>query len=48
MIKYVSASEFNTLAANLFNTRLAQVNLITKTYFGAKLSSLNRKVTVNK
>ena len=28
--------------------RLAQANLITKTYFDAKLSSLNRKITANK
>ena len=36
--KYVATSEFNTLAANVFNTRLAQANLITKTDFDAKLS----------
>ena len=29
--KYVATSEFNTLAANVFNARLAQANLITKT-----------------
>ena len=46
--KYVATSEFNTLAANVFNTRLAQANLITKTDFDAKLSSLNRKITENK
>ena len=37
--KYVATSEFNTLAANIFNTRLAQANLITKTDFDAKLVS---------
>ena len=31
--KYVATSEFNTLAANVFNERLAQANLITKTDF---------------
>ena len=46
--KYVATSEFNTLAVNVFNTRLAQANLITKTDFDAKLSSLNRKITANK
>ena len=46
--KYVATSEFNTLAANVFNERLAQSNLKTKTDFDAKLSSLNRKVTANK
>ena len=38
----------DTLAANVFNERLAQTNLITKTDFDAKLSSLNRKITANK
>ena len=46
--KYVASSEFNTLAANVFNARLGQVNLITKTDFDAKLSSLNKKITANK
>ena len=46
--KYVGTSEFNTLAANVFNARLAQANLITKTDFDAKLSSLNRTITANK
>ena len=46
--KYIDTSKFNTLAANVFNARLAQANLITKTDFDAKLSSLNRKITANK
>ena len=46
--KYVATSEFNTLAANFFNARLAQANLITKTDSDAKLSSLNREITANK
>ena len=46
--KYVATSEFNTLAANFFNARLAQANLITKTDFDAKLSSLNGKIPANK
>ena len=45
--KYVATSEFNTLAANVFNARLAQENFITKTDFDATLSSLNRKITAN-
>ena len=45
--KYVATSEFNTLGANVFNARLAQANLITKTDFDAKLSSLNKKITTN-
>ena len=36
------------MAADVFNTRLAQANLITKTDFDTKLSSLNRKITANK
>ena len=46
--KYIDTSEFNKLAADVFNARLAQANLITKTDFDAKLSSLNRKITANK
>ena len=32
-------------SVSVFNARLAQANLITKTDFEAKLSSLNRKIT---
>ena len=46
--KYITTPEFNTLAASVFNARLAQANLITKTDFDAKLSNLNRKITQNK
>ena len=46
--KYSTTPEFNTMAASVFNARLAQVNLITKADFDAKLSSLNRKNTSNK
>ena len=45
---YITTTEFNTLAACVFNARLARANLITKTDFDAKLSSLNRKITSNK
>ena len=34
--KYITTPEFNTLAA-VFNARLAQVNLVTKTDFDAKV-----------
>ena len=44
----MTSSEFNVLAADVFNSRLAQANLITKTDFDTKLSSLNRKITANK
>ena len=36
------------LAANIFNARLAQANLITKTEFDSNLSRINRKITENK
>ena len=42
--KYIMTPEFNTLAADTFNARLAQANLITKTDFDAKLSRLNKKL----
>ena len=45
--KYIDTSEFNKLAADVFNARIAQANLITKTDFDAKLSSFNRKITKN-
>ena len=35
--KYIDTPELNKLAADVFNLRLAQVNLITKTDFGSKL-----------
>ena len=46
--KYIDAAEFNKLATDVFNARLAQANLITKTNFYAKLSNFNRKITQNK
>ena len=36
------------MTSNIFNVRLAPANLIAKTDFDAKLSSLNRKITANK
>ena len=46
--KYITTPEFNTLAASVFDARLAQANLTTKTDFNAKLPSFNRKITSNK
>ena len=47
--KYITTLEFNTLADDVFNARLGQANLVTKTiYFDVKLSSLIRKITLNK
>ena len=46
--KYITTPKFNTLAADVFNARLAHVFFIAKTYFDTKLSSLNRKISANK
>ena len=46
--KYIITLQFNKLAADFFNVRLAQANLITKTDFDSKLSNLNRKIATNK
>ena len=41
--KYTTTPEFNKLTVENFAARLAQANLVTKTDFDNKLSSLNRK-----
>ena len=46
--KSITTPEFNKLTAKCFAARLALANLITKTDFDDKLSSLNRKITLNK
>ena len=46
--KYIDTQELNKLAADVFNARIAQANLMTKTEFDSRLSSLNKKITVNK
>ena len=48
MINILQLQNFNKLATDVFNARLAQANLIIKTDFDAKLSSLNKKITQNK
>ena len=42
--KYITTPQFHTVAARVFNARLAQANLITKIDFIAKLSNLNGKI----
>ena len=49
--KYITTPEFNTLAADVFNARLAQANLITKQIFmlncresTEKLLQINQKI----
>ena len=44
MINILQLQSFNTLSA-VFNARLTQANLVTKTNFDAKLPGLNRKIT---
>ena len=46
--KYITTPEFNTLAARVFNARLAQGNLITKTDFETKLQDISKRITSNK
>ena len=46
--KYITTPEFNSLATNSFNARIAQANLVTKTDFDNKLSDLNKKIVSNK
>ena len=41
---YTDTPEFNKLAADVFNVRLAEANLIRKTDFDAKLSVLTEKL----
>ena len=46
--RYITTPECNILSVSVFNVRLAQANLITKTDFDAKLSSFHRKNISNK
>ena len=46
--KNITTPEFNTFTAEIFATRLAQANLVKKTYFDAKLITLNRQINSNK
>ena len=42
-VKYITAPEFNTLAADVFNARLSRVNLVTKADFDNTISSHDSK-----
>ena len=42
--RYITTTEYNTLATICFNARIAQANLITKTDFDNKLSHINKKL----
>ena len=45
--KYITTPEFNTLAADVFNARLARANLVAKTNFDNTVSSLGSKIAAN-
>ena len=46
--KYSTNPEFNTLAADVFNARLKQANLVAKTDFDNTISGLDSKIATNK
>ena len=46
--KCITTPELNTLAADVFNARLSQANLVTKTNFDNTVSSLDSKNAKNK
>ena len=46
--KYIDTPEFNKLAEDVLNARLAEANLITETDFDTELLSPSRNVTKNK
>ena len=47
MINILILQSLKKTAADVFNARLAQANLVTKADFDNKLSNLNRKITSN-
>ena len=46
--KYITTPEFNKFTAEIFAARLSQADLVTKTDFDNRPSSLNKKITANK
>ena len=46
-VEYISTPEFNKLTAQSIAERLKQGNLVTKTDFDNKLTSFNKRVTLN-
>ena len=46
--KYITTQEFNNLTAESFASRLKQANLVIKTDFDNKVTSLNELITLNK
>ena len=46
--RYITTPEFNTLAADVFNSRLVQANLVSKTIFDDTVSRLDSEIAENK
>ena len=46
--KYITTLEFNKLTTENFKARLAQADLVTKTYFNIKLQDISKRITSNK
>ena len=46
--KYITISEFNTVAADVFNAGLARSTLVAKTNFDNNVSSHDSKIPANK
>ena len=46
--KYITTPEFHTLAADVFNARLARAFLVAKTNFDNTVSSLDSRIAANK
>ena len=46
--RYITTAEFNTLAADVFNARLAKANLVTKANCDNTVSSLDSKIAANR
>ena len=46
--KYITNPEFSNFGAGIFNARLAQAELVTKTDFANKLQILSKRITSNK
>ena len=45
---YILTSDFNKLAADVFNARLARANLVSKTIFDNTVSNLNSEIEATK
>ena len=46
--KYITTPEFNKLTTEVFDARLVETSLVTRTDFHTKLITLNKKITSNK